>query len=238
MKGSCVSPVEGENDSMIIVFFGPPGSGKGTQAQELEKTMQGLVHVSTGDLLRQEITSDSELGRNLKTQIEAGKFVTDDIILELVSGILGKNIKKDIIFDGFPRTLHQAIAFDTLLGVENLQVDVVFDFDIDVHVLMERVSGRYMCLGCGAVYHKENKKPKVENVCDQCGGIRFAERKDDSAAALETRLKIYQKETLPIKKYYADKGVLKRIDASLSPKEVTRIIKTALTEACFIRRGE
>lgn len=214
---------------MVIVFFGPPGSGKGTQAQELEKT-QGMLHVSTGDLLRQEISSGSELGRNLQTQIEAGEFVTDDIILALVSGILGKNIKKDIIFDGFPRTLHQAIAFDRLLGVENLQVDVVFDFDIDVHVLVERVSGRYVCLDCGAVYHKKNKKPKVESVCDQCGGIRFVERKDDSAAALETRLKIYQEETLPVKKYYADKGVLKRIDASLSPDKVTYFIKAALSE--------
>lgn len=238
MKGSCVSPVEGENDSMIIVFFGPPGSGKGTQAQELEKTVQDILHVSTGDLLRQEIASGSELGRNLQTQIEAGEFVTDDIILALVSGILGKNIKKEIIFDGFPRTLHQAIAFDRLLGVENLQVDVVFDFDIDVQVLIERVSGRYVCLDCGAVYHKKNKKPKVESVCDQCGCIRFVERKDDSAAALETRLRIYKEETLPLKKYYADKGVLKKIDASLSPDKVTHFIKAALSEARLIRRGE
>jgi adenylate kinase len=230
--------VEGENGNMVIVFFGPPGSGKGTQAQGLAKTIPNLMHVSTGDLLRQEIASGSEMGRSLKTQIEAGKFVTDDVILKIVSGILGKNIKKDIIFDGFPRTLHQAIAFDTLLGVENLQVDVAFDFDIDEHVLVERVSGRYVCLDCGAAYHKKNKKPKVEGVCDHCGGIRFAERKDDSAAALKTRLKIYQDETLPLKKYYADKGVLKRIDASISPGEVTRIIETALSEACLIRKGE
>ena len=223
---------------MVIVFLGPPGSGKGTQAQELEKTIQDILHVSTGDLLRQEISSGSELGHNLQTQIEAGEFVTDDIILALVAGILGKNIKKDIIFDGFPRTLHQAIAFDRLLGVENLQVDVVFDFDIDVHALIERVSGRYVCLDCGAVYHKRNKKPRVESVCDQCGGIRFVERKDDSAAALETRLRIYEEETLPVKKYYADKGVLKRIDASLSADKVTHFIKAALSEVCLIRRGE
>jgi len=223
---------------MVIVFFGPPGSGKGTQAQELEKTIENLVHISTGDLLRREIESASEMGRGLQAQIEAGKFVTDDIILKLISGVLEKNIKKDIIFDGFPRTLHQAIAFDTLLGVENLQVDMVFDFDVDVHMLVERVSGRYMCLDCGAVYHKKNKKPKVESVCDQCGGIHFVERKDDSADALETRLKIYQKETLPVKEYYANKGVLKRVDASLSLSEVTHFIKTALTEACLIRKGE
>lgn len=221
---------------MVIVFFGPPGSGKGTQAQELEK--EGLVHISTGDLLRREIDSASEIGRSIRTQIEAGEFVTDDVILKLVSGVLEKNIKKDIIFDGFPRTLHQAIAFDALLGVENLQVDMVFDFDVDVHVLIERVSGRYMCLGCGAVYHKKNKKPKVESVCDQCGDIHFVERKDDSADALETRLKIYQKETLPVKKYYTDKGVLRRVDASRSPGEVTHFIKTALTEACLFRKGE
>lgn len=238
MKASFVNPVERESGSMIIVFFGPPGSGKGTQAQELEKTIKNLIHVSTGDLLRQEIASGSELGCRLKSQIEAGAFVTDDIILHLVSGILRKNAKKDIIFDGFPRTLQQAIAFDALLGVENLKVDVVLDFDIDVHVVVERVTGRYMCLGCGTVYHKKNKKPKVDNVCDQCGGIRFVERKDDSADVLETRLKIYQEETLPVKKYYGDNGVLKRIDASLSPDEVTCFIKTALSEAGLIRRGE
>ncbi len=238
MKGSFVSPVERENGSMVIVFFGPPGSGKGTQSQELGKTIKDLIHVSTGDLLRQEIASASELGHRLKSKIEAGEFVTDDIIVQLVSGILRKNVKKDIIFDGFPRTLQQAIAFDTLLGVENLKVDVVFDFDIDVHVVIERVTGRYMCLGCGAVYHKKNKKPKVDSVCDQCGGIRFVERKDDSVDVLETRLKIYQEETLPVKKYYGDKGVLKRIDASLSPDEVTCFIKTALLEAGLIRRGE
>lgn len=223
---------------MIIVFFGPPGSGKGTQAKELENTEQGILHVSTGDLLRQEISTGSELGRKLQTQIEAGEFVTDDIILTLVSETLGKNIKKDIIFDGFPRTLHQAIAFDRLLGVENLQVDVVFDFDIDAHALMERVSGRYLCLDCGAVYHKKNKKPKVESVCDQCGGTHFVERKDDSAAALDTRLRIYHEETLPVKKYYADKGVLKRIDASLSADKLTHFIRATLSEVCLIRRGE
>jgi adenylate kinase len=223
---------------MVIVFFGPPGSGKGTQAQALEKKVKGLIHVSTGDLLRQEIASGSDLGRNIQAKVQAGEFPNEDIIIQLVADIVKKNAKNDIVFDGFPRTLKQAIAFDALLGVENLKVDVVFDFDVDVNVLVERVSGRYICRECGAVYHDKSKKPKVDSVCDQCGSTHFDRRPDDTAEVLETRLKIYQEQTLPAKNYYSDKGVLKRIDASLSQNEVTTCINEALSEAGLIRRGE
>lgn len=223
---------------MIIVFFGPPGSGKGTQAQELKKNVQDLVHISTGDLLRQEIASGSELGRSIRSTIEAGGFVTDEVILALIPKIVHQNAEKDMIFDGFPRTLNQAIAFDALLGVENLKVNVVLDFDIDMHVLIERVSGRFTCSECGAVYHEKTKKPQLDGICDQCGGKHFDKREDDTAAVLEKRIKIYQECTLPIKEYYGKKGILKRIDASCAFPEVTRLIKTALSEAGFVRRGE
>ncbi|MBX9805968.1 MAG: adenylate kinase [Alphaproteobacteria bacterium] len=223
---------------MIIVFFGPPGSGKGTQAQELRKTIKNLVHVSTGDILRQEINSGSELGRSIQSKMQAGEFVTDEVVIQLVSDILNKNAEKAFIFDGFPRTLKQAIAFDRLLGVENLKVDVVFDFDVDVQVLIERVTGRYLCLECGAVYHETNRKPKIDSICDQCGSCNFDKRPDDTSHVLKTRLKIYQEQTTPAKKYYEDKGVLKRINASLPQGEVTSFINTALLEAGLIRRGE
>jgi adenylate kinase len=158
--------------------------------------------------------------------------------MQLVSDIIGKNTQKDIIFDGFPRTLNQAIALDALLGVENLKVDVVFDFDIGVRELIERISGRYSCQGCGSVYHEKNKKPKIDGICDQCGSCHFEKRPDDTPQVLERRLKIYQEQTLPAKQYYGDKGVLKKIDASLSQGEVTCFINTALSEAGFMRRGE
>src|SRR5690349_11904942 len=106
---------------MVVVFFGPPGSGKGTQAQKLEKTIGNLVHISTGELLRQEIASESDIGRTVQMKVQAGELFEDDIIIKFVSTIIQKNVKKDMIFDGFPRTLNQAIAFDTLLGVENLK---------------------------------------------------------------------------------------------------------------------
>ncbi|MBM3468910.1 MAG: nucleoside monophosphate kinase [Alphaproteobacteria bacterium] len=223
---------------MILVFFGAPGSGKGTQAHELKKAIKTLSHISTGDLLRQEITSDSAFGRSIKYKIDAGEFITDDIILQLVTDILRKKSKKDIIFDGFPRTLNQAIAFDALLGVENLKVDVVFDFDIDVHELIERISGRYVCQDCGAVYHKKNRKPRIDSVCDQCGGTRFIRRQDDTAQALETRLKIYREQTLPVRDYYKDKGVLKKINASQTAAIVTENIKETLRSAGLMKEGE
>ena len=238
MKAS-FEDLEGREDgSMIIVFFGPPGSGKGTQSQELGKTIKNLVHVSTGDLLRQEINSGSKLGRSIQSKIQAGEFVTDDIVIQLVSEILKKNHEKMFIFDGFPRTLKQAIAFDALLGVENLKVDIVFDFDVDVQVLVERVTGRYICLECGAVYHEKSRKPKVDSICDQCGSCNFDKRPDDTSDVLKTRLKVYQEQTMPAKKFYEDKGVLRKINASLPQGEVTMFIKAALTEADLIRRGE
>lgn len=224
---------------MIMVFFGPPGSGKGTQAQKLEKNLKNVVHVSTGDLLRQEVASGSPLGLQIKSTIESGSFVTDEVVLELASSALRKNIEKNIIFDGFPRTLNQAIAFDALLGVENnLKIDVVFNFDIDAQTLVGRISGRYVCLDCGAVYHKQDKKPKIDGVCDQCKGNRFAERKDDSALVLETRLAVYQEQTLPVIAYYRNKGLLKQIDASLPLEDVTLSIQKALSEVEIMKEGE
>jgi adenylate kinase len=215
---------------MVIVFFGPPGSGKGTQAQKLKETMKDIVHVSTGELFRHEIAKGSELGRSIDAKIQVGELVADEIVMQLVSDVVKKNGKKQIIFDGFPRTLNQAIALDTLLGVENLKVDVVFDFDIDVQVLADRISGRYTCVRCGAVYHERTKNPKKQGVCDQCGCVAFDRRQDDNAQVLQKRVKIYQDDTLPIKEYYENKEVLKRIDASLDPEIVMHCISAALAE--------
>jgi len=223
---------------MLIVFFGPPGSGKGTQAKELKKALEDVVHVSTGDLLRQEVASGSDLGHQIDARMRVGEFPTDEIVLELVKGVIKENAQKDIIFDGFPRTLNQAIAFDALLGVENLKVDVVFDFDVSTFELIERISRRYICQECGAIYHEQNKKPKVDGVCDQCGSSRFFKRPDDKVEVLETRLKVYQDQTLPAKEYYGNRGILKKIDASLSESEVTSFITASLLEVGLITRGE
>lgn len=219
---------------MIAIFFGSPGSGKGTQAQRLTQALKDVIHVSTGDLLRKEIALKSDLGCKIQSDMQAGKFPEDGIIMRLVEDVIKKDAKKDIIFDGFPRTLNQAIALDALLGVENLKVDIVFDFDIDISNLVGRISGRYMCQECGAVYHEKNKRPQVDGICDQCGSSCFEKRVDDREQVFEVRLKAYQDQTLPVKKHYSDRGVLEKINASLSQDEVALCIGAALLKAGLI----
>ena len=219
---------------MIIVFFGPPGSGKGTQAQELKKKNYNIEHIPMGELLRQEVATCTRIGQDIKEIMNNGELVTDNIILKLIHDIILKKTDKNIIFDGFPRTLTQAIAFDDLLGVNNLKVDIVFDFKIDEKSLIERISGRYACINCGTVYHSKNKMPVQEGICDHCGGFRFEKRNDDTAILLKKRVSLYNNDTQSFKNYYANKHILKTVDASLDRFEVANYIKAALIEAGLI----
>ena len=137
---------------MILILFGPPGSGKGTQAQYLVDNMN-FQHISTGDLLRNEIKQNTDLGNQVKGIMDAGLYVPDDIIIKIVDNIIAKEPEKNYIFDGFPRTLNQALAMEQLLGVRHLKVDLVIDFSVNLEELVQRISGRFSCAACGTVYH-------------------------------------------------------------------------------------
>jgi adenylate kinase len=215
---------------MIFVLFGPPGSGKGTQSQYLVDEC-GFKHVSTGNLLREEIQAQTPLGVSIKDTMDSGGFISDEIVIKLVNKILDEGANNHIIFDGFPRTVNQALAFDDLLSVRKLKVNLVINFDVDFDKLVERITGRFSCAQCGAVYHKKYQPVKVEGVCDRCGGSEFVMRKDDQPDVVKRRIQVYQNETEAVRKYYEQKPqVLVSIDASESPELVKQSLMKKLAQ--------
>ncbi len=211
---------------MNIVLLGPPGVGKGTYAGRLSERY-GIPHISTGDILREEIKRDSELGRKVKKYVERGELVPDSIIIEVIKERLAADdCRKGFILDGFPRTLNQARALDNIV-----RVDVVFNFVAPKEVIIERLSGRRICRKCGAIYHIRYKPPKKPGVCDICGGELY-QREDDKPEVIERRLEVYKEQTAPLIDYYSKKGLLVDIDAS---KEVDEVI--AQCERILRERG-
>ena len=163
---------------MNIILLGPPGAGKGTQARILMDEL-GLVQLSTGDMLRAAVASGSEVGQQAKAVMEAGKLVSDEIVIRVVSDRLDEpDTKAGVILDGFPRTAAQAGALDRLLEEKRLTLDAVVSMDVDDDLLVDRVSGRFTCAGCGEGYHDTHKRPAVEGLCDKCGSTAFKRRAD------------------------------------------------------------
>jgi adenylate kinase len=195
---------------MKIVLFGPPGSGKGTQA-ELLKEKEGFYHFSTGDLFRYEISRQSELGNKVKKYLENGLLVPDEIVIAVVEDFLKDNYEKKIVFDGYPRTIPQAQALDEFLSQKNKKVDFCFLIELSEEEIIRRLTARRVCQNCGAIYNLNFKMPKVENICDLCGG-NLIQRDDDKEEVIKERIKTYYKETLPLIKYYEKKNNLYRID--------------------------
>lgn len=213
---------------MNIILLGPPGSGKGTQAKRIEQT-HGIVQLSTGDMLRAEIASDSALGRRVKGIMDAGELVPDDIIITLIRGRIGKpDCRNGFILDGFPRTLPQAQALDRMLDQNHLRLDVVIEFEVDEAALVDRLAGRFSCTQCGASYHERDRRPRVEGVCDVCGGCEFVCRADDRPETVKARLGVYHRQTAPILPYYRKQGILQQVDGMAEIDEVTRQIEKVL----------
>jgi adenylate kinase len=213
---------------MNLILLGPPGAGKGTQAAELTAT-RGLVQLSTGDMLRAAVKAGSAIGLKAKAVMESGGLVSDEIVIGIIEDrIKQPDCAKGFILDGFPRTLPQAAALDTLLKRAKKTLDVVIEMKVDDSILVERISGRYACAKCGAGYHDTAKKPAKAGVCDACGSTEFSRRKDDNADTVRTRLMAYYRETSPLIGYYYAKGKLKTVDGMAAIGEVTAQIEAIL----------
>jgi len=216
---------------MNIILLGPPGAGKGTQAQRLQSDL-GMVQLSTGDMLRAAVASGTELGKKAKGLMEKGELVPDDLIVGLIKDRIAQpDCAKGFILDGFPRTEAQAKALDKMLAETAMKLDQVVEMEVDEKALTERVVGRFTCAKCGTGYHDSFKRPKVEGVCDVCGSKEFTRRKDDNAETMKTRMVAYRAQTEPLLPYYRARGVLKKVDGMAAMDEVYRQIRAVLAGA-------
>lgn len=213
---------------MKVILFGPPGAGKGTQAQLVEKRY-GIVHLSTGDMLRQAVASGSALGQAVRKIMAAGTLVPDDIMIELIAErIEAPDCANGFVFDGFPRTTPQAEALDAMLAEKGMSLDRVIWIEIDDAILVDRISGRFNCAECGAGFHDSFHRPKAEGVCDGCGGREFSRRKDDNAETVKARLQAYHEQTAPLLPYYRAKSIVETVDGSAQISDVAGRIETIL----------
>lgn len=213
---------------MNIILLGPPGAGKGTQAHRLVAE-RGMVQLSTGDMLRAARTSGTEMGKQVAAVMDAGKLVTDEIVIGLIAEQLDNATDAGFIFDGFPRTLAQADALGELLESKGQSLEAVVEMQVNDEALVTRITGRFTCGECGEGYHDTFKNPTVENTCDKCGSEgSFKRRADDNEEALRTRLMAYYKDTSPLIGYYYAKDMLKRIDGLGEIEEVAGRISGAL----------
>jgi adenylate kinase len=216
---------------MNLILLGPPGAGKGTQAEAITEK-RGLVQLSTGEMLRRAVKAGTPIGREASAIMEAGGLVPDKIVIQIIAErIAAPDCAKGFILDGFPRTLKQAAALDVLLASLGKQIDAVIEIKVDDKVLIDRISGRYMCANCGASYHDTNCKPKVEGVCDRCGSKAFVRRADDNAETVKNRLMAYYRETAPLIGYYFAKGKLRTVDGMAAISEVSRQVDGILAGA-------
>ncbi len=216
---------------MIVILLGPPGAGKGTQAQKLAQT-RGLVQLSTGDMLRAAVKAGSEVGKQAEAIMKAGGLVSDDIVIRIIADrIQEPDCKTGFLLDGFPRTLNQAASLDKLLEDAGRKLDVVVELKVDDDALVERITGRFTCASCGMGYHDTFKKPKTDGVCDQCGSKEFSRRADDNAETVKSRLMAYYRETAPLVGYYFAKDRLRSIDGMAEIGEVSKQLDDVLDQA-------
>ncbi len=212
-----------------MIFMGPPGSGKGTQAERLAERL-GIVQLSSGQVLREEIKADSQIGRKAREYVESGGLVPDEVITGVILAAMDKvAADKHLILDGFPRTLPQAEALSAGLAERNWKIDAVLDFQMDDDTIVARISGRLVCSNCGATYNKEFLPPKAEGVCDKCSG-KVIQRKDDQPDVVRNRLLTYREQTAPLVRYYEERGALTRIDASAGADAVQAKVRSVIED--------
>ncbi len=213
---------------MRLIFLGPPGAGKGTQAQRISE-MHGIPQLSTGDMLRAAVKAGTPIGQQADAVMKAGKLVSDEIVVGIIADRIDQaDCKSGFILDGFPRTVAQAEALDQMLLPRGIKLDYVIEMTVDNGALTERITGRFTCAKCGAGYHDKFKQPKVAGVCDVCGSKEFSRRADDKAETVGARLDAYTKQTAPLLPYYRGRGVLRQVDGMAAMDEVTRQIEGVL----------
>ena len=213
---------------MNLILLGPPGAGKGTQAQRLLDTL-GLVQLSTGDMLRAAVAAGSRLGKKVKSVMEAGQLVSDAVIVSMIAERIEQpDCQGGFILDGFPRTVAQAEALDAMLKARETRLNAVIEIGVDDDRLVERITGRFSCASCGAGYHDSFKPTKVAGTCDVCGKAEFSRRKDDTRETVIARLAAYHDQTAPLLPYYGARGVLKSVDGMTDIGAVGRQIDAAL----------
>jgi len=212
---------------MDLILFGPPGAGKGTQAKLLVETL-GVPQISTGDMMRAERASGSELGKQFEDYMQKGLLVPDELVLELFRQRLAQpDAANGAIFDGFPRTLAQAAALDATLGKMERSIDKVVALEVPTEVIVERISGRRVCLSCGQTYHVRYSPPPPSGRCSQCGG-EIVQRTDDTEEKVRTRSSEYLENTLAILRHYEPRGIVERVDGVGSVEEVAGRVEKAI----------
>lgn len=214
----------------LLILLGPPGAGKGTQAQALV-SHYGLLQLSTGDMLRAAVKAGTPVGLQAKAIMEAGQLVPDAVVTTLISDQLDKHAHAPgFIFDGYPRTQAQAESLDALLAARGLKLDHVIELTVDEEALVERIAGRFTCARCNEGYHDKFKLPKVPGVCDVCQSTEFKRRPDDNAETVRARLQVYRADTAPILPYYEAKGIVSRVDGMADIGAVSSAIEAILAK--------
>ncbi len=213
---------------MNIILLGPPGAGKGTQAQRLVER-HGMRQLSTGDMLRAAVKAGTPTGLEAKAVMERGELVSDAIVSALIGDELdAMGADTGAIFDGYPRTAAQAESLDAILSARGRKLDHVVELEVDEEALVERITGRFTCATCGKGYHDTFEQPKVDGVCDKCGGTEFKRRPDDNAETVRTRLAEYRAKTAPILPIYEARGIVAKVDGMADMDHVTAAIEGAL----------
>lgn len=216
---------------MNIILLGPPGAGKGTQANLLVEH-HGMRQLSTGDMLRAAVKAQTPVGLEAKAVMERGELVSDAIVSALIDDELtamGDDV--GAIFDGYPRTEAQAVSLDEILAKHNRKLDHVIELVVDEEALVDRVTGRFTCASCGEGYHDRHKQTATEGVCDKCGGTEFKRRPDDNEETVRTRMNEYRAKTAPILPYYEQRGIVQRVDGMAPIDTVTTAIEKVLASA-------
>jgi adenylate kinase len=222
------APAASTAKPLNIILLGPPGAGKGTQAERLMRE-RGMVQLSTGDMLRAAVKAGTEIGRMADEIMKAGKLFPDDLMSQILGARLDEpDTANGVIFDGYPRTEAQAASLDTLLEERGRTLDHVIELSVDEEALVTRITGRFSCAKCGTGYHDSFKLPKIDGICDVCGSDVFKRRADDNAEAVRTRLAEYRAKTAPILPIYEARGIVTHVDGMAPIDDVNGAIEAIL----------